>query len=106
MVGNLLSGLDLGRGRCLDHEDAVAEDGCDDEDGEQRMGEDVDGRPPDWVERGQEPHGVRGAEPENVLPFADHHERLQSINRNFSILSICFQQRKNSGQISLHIALH
>lgn len=40
------------------------------------MNKDVDGHTPDGIERRQEPHGVRRAEPENIFAFADHHERL------------------------------
>lgn len=73
---DLLSGFDEGVGR-HDHEDAIGEDGQNDEEREERMNEDVDGHPPDGIERRQEPHGVRRTEPENVFAFADHHERLQ-----------------------------
>lgn len=33
----------------LDHDVAVDEDGADDGEGEERVGEDVDGDPPEWV---------------------------------------------------------
>ena len=72
---DLLSGFDEGVGR-HDHEDAIGEDGQNDEEGEERMNKDVDGHTPDGIERRQEPHGVRRAEPENIFAFADHHERL------------------------------
>lgn len=77
---DLLSGFDEGVGR-HDHEDAIGEDGQNDEEGEERMNEDVDGHPPDGIERRQEPHGVRRAEPENIFAFADHHERLPTPNQ-------------------------
>lgn len=72
---DLLGGFDDGVGR-HDHEDTIGEDGNDDEEGEERVDEHVDGHPSDGVEGRQEPHGVRGTESVNVLPFADHHERL------------------------------
>ena len=48
----------------------------DDEEREERMDEHVDGHAPDRVERRQQPHGVRRAEPEYVFPLAYHDERL------------------------------
>lgn len=72
---SLLGGFDDGVGR-HDHENAIGEDGDDDEEREERMNEDEDGHPSDRVERGQEPDGARGAEPVNVFPSADHYERL------------------------------
>ncbi len=72
---SLLGGFDDGVGR-HDHENAIGEDGDDDEEREERMNKDEDGHPSDRVERGQEPDGARGAEPVNVFPSADHYERL------------------------------
>ena len=78
---DLLGGFDEGVGR-HDHEDAIGEDGQNDEEGEERVDQDVDGHPPDGIERRQEPHGVRRAEPVNVFAFADHHKRLYLHNNN------------------------
>ena len=72
---DLLGGFDEGVGR-HNHENAIGENGDNDEEGEERMNENDDRHPPDGIERRQQPHGVRGAEPVNVFPFADHHKRL------------------------------
>lgn len=76
---DLLCGFDEGVGR-HDHEDAVREDGQNDEEREERMDEHVDGHAPDRVERRQQPHGVRRAEPEYVLALAHHDERLPIVD--------------------------
>jgi len=73
---DLLGGFDEGVCR-HNHENAIGENGDNDEEGEERMNENDDRHPPDGIERRQQPHGVRGAEPVNVFPFADHHKRLQ-----------------------------
>ena len=36
----------------------------------------VDGRPPYWIERIEDPKGVRRGEPKYVLALANNHERL------------------------------
>ena len=73
--GNLLSGFDEGVSR-HNHENAIGENGDNDEEREERMNENDDRHSSDGIERRQQPHGVRGAEPVNVFPFAYHHKRL------------------------------
>jgi len=53
------------------------------------MNQDVDGNPPDWVEWVQNPHGICCTEPENVLPFAYHHECLKRVKRTKTHYSQC-----------------
>ena len=60
----------------LDHDVAVDEDGTDDGEGEERVGEDVDGDPPDGVEGGEEEHGLLGGEAKDGAPLRDDDERL------------------------------
>ena len=60
----------------LDHDVAVDEDGAYDEEGEERVREDVDGDPPDGVERGEEEERVAGREPEDGAALGDDDERL------------------------------
>lgn len=41
------------------------------------MDKDEDGGATNWVEGTQNPHGIRGAESEDVLAFANDHGRLK-----------------------------
>ena len=44
------------------------------------MHQDVDGHATDGAERGDDPEGVVGGEPEDVLAFADDDEGLEDYN--------------------------
>ena len=73
---NLLRGLD-DLAVLHDHHDAVEQDGGDDDEGEERVDEDVDGHPADGGEGRHDPEGVLPAEAEDVLPLADDDEGLK-----------------------------
>ena len=59
-----------------DHHEAVEKDGGDDDEGEERVDEDVDGHAAHRAERGEHPQRVLRAEPEDVLALADDDEGL------------------------------
>ena len=67
-----------------DHHEAVEKDGGDDDEGEERVDEDVDGHAADGAEGREHPQGVLAAEPEDVLALADHDEGLVGRTANYN----------------------
>lgn len=76
LLNNSLGGFD--GGRCgHDHEYAVNQNCCDDEQREEWVDQYVDGHPSYWIKWIEDPHRVGRGEPEYVLSFTDDHERLE-----------------------------
>lgn len=48
-----------------DHHEAIQKDGCDDDEREHGMDENVDGDSTHWAERRQKPERIRGREPKS-----------------------------------------
>ena len=62
-----------------DHHEAIQKDGGDDDEGEERVHQDVDGHPADGAEGGDDPEGVLRGEAKDVLPFADDDKCLEKM---------------------------
>lgn len=72
----VLSGLD--GGRCgHNHEYAVNQNSCDDEQGKEWVDQNIYGHPSYWIKRVEDPQRIRRRESEYILSFADNHERLK-----------------------------
>ena len=82
----------------LDHDVAVDEYGAYDGEGEERVREDVDGDPPDRVERRQQVQGLLGREPEDGPALGDDDERLFVVEEGIDVAD------RGAGQLQRELA--
>ena len=106
---NLLGAFDA-LFRRKSHEDAVGENGDDDEKTEKRMHQHVDGDAANRMERVQDPKRLGGTKAKNVFALADHIESLpcrfcackKGVNNKIGVSLECTGCLAQSGGRALH----